>query len=68
MVLRRLLWQTTFIAITGSNGKTTATRLLAAILSSQAPTQWTRSNRNSQVGITEAIAFSKPWKTRYAVF
>lgn len=67
-VLRRFLWRTTVIAITGSNGKTTATRYLAAILSSQAPTQWTRLNRNSQGGITETIAFCRPWKTRYAVF
>lgn len=62
------LWRTTIIAITGSNGKTTATRYLAAILSAQAPTQWTRLNRNSQGGITETIAFCRPWKTRYAVF
>jgi UDP-N-acetylmuramoyl-tripeptide--D-alanyl-D-alanine ligase len=67
-VLRSFLRQTTFIAITGSNGKSTATRYLAAILSSQAPTQWTRLNRNSDAGITETIAFCKPWKTRYAVF
>ncbi len=68
LVLRKLLWQTTFIAITGSNGKTTATRYLAAILSAQAPTQWTRLNRNAQAGITETIAFCIPWKTRFAVF
>jgi UDP-N-acetylmuramoyl-tripeptide--D-alanyl-D-alanine ligase len=68
IVLRKFLWRTTFIAITGSNGKTTATRYLAAILSSQAPTQWTRLNRNAQAGFTETIAFCKPWKTRFAVF
>lgn len=67
-VLRTFLWRTTFIAITGSNGKTTATRYLAAILSSHAPTQWTRLNRNSGDGITETIAFCVPWKTRFAVF
>ena len=31
-VLRRLLWRTRFIAITGSNGKSTVTRVLAAVL------------------------------------
>ncbi|MEE4217555.1 MAG: UDP-N-acetylmuramoyl-tripeptide--D-alanyl-D-alanine ligase [Xanthomonadales bacterium] len=67
-ILRSFLWRTTVVAITGSNGKTTATRYLAAILSTQAPTQWTRLNRNSQGGITETIAFCRPWKTRYAVF
>lgn len=68
IVLRKLLWRTTFIAITGSSGKTTATRYLAAILSSYAPTQWTRLNRNTQSGFTETIAFCIPWKTRFAVF
>ncbi len=68
IVLRKFLWRTTFIAITGSNGKTTATRYLAAILSSHAPTQWTRLNRNAQDGFTETIAFCIPWKTRFAVF
>ena len=68
LLLRRFLRRTTFIAITGSNGKTTATRYLAAILSSHAPTQWTRMNRNGQSGITETIAFCNPWKTRFAVF
>ena len=55
MVLRRFLWRTTFIAITGSNGKSTATRYLAAILSSHAPTQYTRLNRNALDGFTETI-------------
>jgi UDP-N-acetylmuramoyl-tripeptide--D-alanyl-D-alanine ligase len=67
-LLRRLLFRTTMIAITGSNGKTTATRYLAAILSAEAPTEWTRLNRNNAAGITETIAFCRPWSTRYAVF
>jgi len=67
-LLRRLLFRTTMIAITGSNGKTTATRYLAAILSAEAPTQWTRLNRNNAAGVTETIAFCRPWSTRYAVF
>ena len=68
IVLRKFLWRTTFIAITGSNGKSTVTRYLAAILSSHAPTQYTRLNRNAQGGFTETIAFCNPWKTRFAVF
>ncbi|HIA04382.1 MAG TPA: hypothetical protein EYN66_21235, partial [Myxococcales bacterium] len=68
IVLRKFLWRTTFIAITGSNGKSTATRNLAAILSSHAPTRCTRLNRNTQAGLTETIAFCVPWKTRFAVF
>lgn len=68
IVLRTFLRRTTFIAITGSNGKSTATRYLAAILSAHAPTQWTRLNRNTESGFTETIAFCKPWKTRFAVF
>jgi len=68
IVLRKILWRTTFIAITGSNGKSTATRYLAAILSSHAPTRWTRLNRNFQAGFTETITFCVPWKTRFAVF
>lgn len=66
-LLRALLWRTTFIAITGSNGKTTAARCLAAILGSEAPTQSTRINRNTMPGITETIAFCNPFATRYAV-
>lgn len=68
MIWRRFLGKTTFIAITGSNGKTTATSILTEILASCAPTQWTRKNRNSLGGFTETIAFCLPWKTRYAVF
>ena len=67
-VLRRLLWRTRFIAITGSNGKSTVTRVLAEVLAVDAPTQWTRINRNGEDGVTETIAFCNPFKTRYAVF
>lgn len=62
-----MLARTTFIAITGSNGKTTATRCLATILGTQAPTQSTHINRNTMPGITETIAFCNPFRTRYAV-
>lgn len=67
-LLRTVLRRTTFIAITGSVGKTTAVRCLAAILSREAPTQWTRINRNTMPGITETIAFCNPFRTRYAIF
>ncbi len=68
MILRRLNRRTTFIAISGSNGKTTTTRILSEILGSCAPTQSTLFNRNTFYGITQAIAFCNPWKTRFAVF
>jgi UDP-N-acetylmuramoyl-tripeptide--D-alanyl-D-alanine ligase len=66
--MRKFLRRTTFIAISGSNGKTTATRILSEVLGSHAPTRSTRYNRNTFYGITEAIAFCNPWKTRFAVF
>lgn len=60
LVLRTFLRQTTFIAITGSNGKTTATRYLAAILSSHTPIQWTRLNRIPRVASPRRSRFASP--------
>lgn len=65
--LRAVQWRTTYIAITGSNGKTTAARVLACILAREAPTKATRINRNTMPGITEIIAFCNPFRTRFAV-
>lgn len=67
LLMRKLLWRTTFIAISGSNGKTTATRILYEVLSSYGDTRSTRFNRNTFQGLTEAIAFCNPLKTRFAV-
>jgi len=45
-VWRRLLFKTTFIAITGSVGKTTAKECMAAIFSAYFPTIKTIDSRN----------------------
>lgn len=67
-LMRRLWWQTRVVALTGSAGKTTTTHLLSHVLSVKAPTQHCRLSQNSYAGITETIAFTKPWKHRFCVF
>jgi UDP-N-acetylmuramoyl-tripeptide--D-alanyl-D-alanine ligase len=39
------------IAITGSNGKTTTKELIAAVLSTQYPTHFTKGNLNNHIGV-----------------
>lgn len=63
---RRLLWRTTFIAITGSFGKTTAKDLIAAALSLNAPTAATAGNWNGPRGVCWAVLKTRPWH-RYSV-
>jgi UDP-N-acetylmuramoyl-tripeptide--D-alanyl-D-alanine ligase len=63
---RALLLRTTFVAITGSHGKTTAKECLAAILSSRAATAATRWNENDRYGVPRTILRVRPWH-RYAV-
>ena len=63
---RRLLFRTTFIAITGSVGKTTAKECLAAILSSHFPTANTWANQNDDSGVPRSILRVRPWH-RFAV-
>jgi UDP-N-acetylmuramoyl-tripeptide--D-alanyl-D-alanine ligase len=65
-VWRRLLVRTTFIAITGSLGKTTAKECLAAILAAGAPTVKTHQNRNGGAGLCLTILRVRPWH-RFAV-
>jgi UDP-N-acetylmuramoyl-tripeptide--D-alanyl-D-alanine ligase len=65
-VWRRLLFRTTFIAITGSLGKTTAKECLAAILATHAPTAKTVGNHNSGLGLCVSILRVRPWH-RFAV-
>ena len=60
------MFRTTFIAITGSVGKTTCTQSIAAVLSTRYPTQSTRGGRNSHSGISRTIRSVRPWH-RYAV-
>lgn len=52
---RRLMFRTTFIAVTGSLGKTTATDCLAAILASRFPTNATVDGRNARHHLAATI-------------
>jgi UDP-N-acetylmuramoyl-tripeptide--D-alanyl-D-alanine ligase len=65
-IWRRLMSRTTFIAITGSVGKTTCSEAIAAVLSSRFPTISTAGGGNSHKGIARTIARVRPWH-RYAV-
>lgn len=66
-MMRRLWRQTKVVALTGSGGKTTATHLLAHVLSAKAPTQHCWVSRNSYRGVTDAIILTNPWKHRFCV-
>ncbi len=63
---RRLMFRTTFIAVTGSLGKTTATECLAAILSSRFPTNATRRGENTRAALGSTILRTR-WKHRFTV-
>ena len=63
---RRMMVRTTFIAITGSLGKTTTKECLAAILAAGARTVKTHHNRNGGAGLCLTILRVRPWH-RYAV-
>jgi UDP-N-acetylmuramoyl-tripeptide--D-alanyl-D-alanine ligase len=63
---RRLLFRTTFIAITGSLGKTTAKECLAGLLASRAPTISSWRNQNNGAGVSASILRVRPWH-RFAV-
>jgi UDP-N-acetylmuramoyl-tripeptide--D-alanyl-D-alanine ligase len=63
---RRLLVRTTFIAVTGSLGKTTTTKLLAGILATRGRTFHTIGNQNSGFMVPLNILRVRPWH-RYAV-
>jgi UDP-N-acetylmuramoyl-tripeptide--D-alanyl-D-alanine ligase len=67
-VYRRLLFRTTFIAITGSSGKTTAKNCLAGILSRQASTIATLGTRNTirDDMLPRTILRVRPWH-KYAI-
>lgn len=65
-VWRCLLFRTTFIAITGSVGKTTTKESLAAILSAQFRTAKARYNQNDYFGVPRTILRVRPWH-RFAV-
>ncbi len=65
-VWRRLLVRTTFIAITGSVGKTSAKEMLAAILSTRHPTAKSFANQNDYSGVPRSLLRVRPWH-RFAV-
>ncbi len=58
---RRFLWRTTFIAITGSCGKTTAKEVLVAILSERESVVCTDGTKNSIRAITSVVLRCRPW-------
>jgi len=66
-IWRRLLWRTTVIAITGSDGKTTAKECLAAILEQRAPTLKTALNNNGRLEAPRTLLRVRPWRHRFAV-
>ena len=65
-VWRRALPRTTFIAVTGSLGKTTAKECLAAALESVAPTVRSRGNQNNGALLWRNLLRVRPWH-RFAV-
>jgi len=65
-VWRRLLFGTTFIAVSGSVGKTTTKDCIAGILSTRFRTAKTRYNQNDGYGVPRSILRVRPWH-RFAV-
>jgi UDP-N-acetylmuramoyl-tripeptide--D-alanyl-D-alanine ligase len=65
-VWRRLLFRTTFVAVTGSVGKTTAKECLAAMLASQGRTLATFANQNDYSGVPLTLLRVRP-RHRFAV-
>jgi UDP-N-acetylmuramoyl-tripeptide--D-alanyl-D-alanine ligase len=63
---RRLMFRTTFIAITGSVGKTSCKEAIAEILSTRYPTLRTRGGNNHFRGVFRTILLVRPWH-RYCV-
>jgi UDP-N-acetylmuramoyl-tripeptide--D-alanyl-D-alanine ligase len=66
-VWRRLLFRTTFIAITGSLAKTTTKELLAAILETRGRTAKSWRNQNAGFMVALNVLRVRPWH-RFAVF
>jgi UDP-N-acetylmuramoyl-tripeptide--D-alanyl-D-alanine ligase len=63
---RLVLWRTTFIAITGSVGKTTTKEALARGLSATAPTMRSPGTANVLIALSRTILQVRPWH-RFAV-
>lgn len=63
---RRCMYRTTFIAVTGSVGKSTCTELIGAVLESRFTTVRTSGNRNFVRGVARTVLSIRPWH-KYAV-
>jgi UDP-N-acetylmuramoyl-tripeptide--D-alanyl-D-alanine ligase len=63
---RRCLFRTTFIAISGSVGKTSCTEVVGEVLASRYRTRRTKRGHNHYAGIARTILHVRPWH-RYAV-
>ena len=66
-VWRRLLFRTTFVAVTGSFGKTTAKECMAACLAATYRTACARGDTNADGWLAWSMLRVRPWH-RYAVF
>ena len=64
---RDTLTDTLFVAITGSNGKTTVKALLGHLLSAHGPTHVSPHNYNTEIGLPVAL-LSMPATARFGVF
>lgn len=65
-VWRRLMWRTTFVAITGTHGKTTCKELTADLLATRFPTCRSLHNLNARAGVAVNVLRVRPWH-RFAV-
>lgn len=63
---RRCLFRTTFIAISGSLGKTSCTEVVGEVLASRYRTRRTKRGHNHYAGIARTMLHVMPWH-RYAV-
>ena len=63
---RRLMVRTRFIAVTGSYGKSTSTKCLAAILDSRFPINWSASTNNARSALAQSLLRTR-FRHRFAV-
>ncbi len=63
----RSLLSGTVIGVTGSNGKTTTTRLIHAVLSSDGPSWVSSKSHNNAIGVPMSI-LNTPIESKYAIF
>jgi UDP-N-acetylmuramoyl-tripeptide--D-alanyl-D-alanine ligase len=65
-IWRRLMFRTTFIVITGSVGKSTATACLGSILSAHFPTNWIPGGRNGRATLSRLVLATR-FRHRFTV-